>query len=390
MKFFLIAGEPSGDRLGAALINGFDEVLTQRANFIGIGGENMTQTGFKSMFPMEEIAIMGVGEILSKFFFLKKRIGQIANAVIQAQPDALITIDLPEFNLRVANIVRKKSNIPIIHYVAPTVWAWRPRRAEKMAGFIDHVLAVLPFEPPYMVNAGMSCDFVGHPTVEEPVATASQADAFRTRYNVGRRPLLLCLPGSRKSEVKRLTPIFCKALTKIKASLPEIRFVLVASATTAEEVQVLVSECPEDIIVIDPRDETPDQALAIKRAAFRAADVALAASGTVSLELAASNTPMVIGYDMGWLSRQVIGSMLITDTVTLVNLVSETRFVPELLGRKCTSENLANSVMHVLKSPSDQLLAMKDTMKRLGRGLAPPGQRAAISVLKSLRVKSTL
>jgi len=381
MKFFLIAGEPSGDRLGAALIQGFDKRLSYPADFIGVGGTNMMEMGFESLFPMEEISIMGVGEILSRYFFLKKRIAQTAQSVLDAKPDALITIDLPEFNLRVADIVRKHSDIPIIHYVAPTVWAWRPNRAVKMAKFVDHVLALLPFEPPYMTAAGMSCDFVGHPVVEEPVASVNAASAFRERYELGNNPVVLCLPGSRISEVTRLAPVFMQTLSKIKEQKPEVRFVLPAATEVVSELRAIISDWQEDIIFLDPRDQSPEQGLAHKRAAFRAADGALAASGTVSLELAASETPMVIGYDMSWISRQIIGRLVRTDTVTLVNLVSETREVPEFIGPSCTPSNLAKSVLEVLESPEKQLGAMRNTMQRLGKGETAPGERAAQSVL---------
>ncbi len=381
MKFFMIAGEPSGDRLGAALIKGFDKLLASPQNFIGIGGAHMIGLGFESQFPMEDISIMGVGEILSRYFFLKKRIAQTAKAVLEAKPDALITIDLPEFNLRVAEIVSKNSAIPIIHYVAPTVWAWRPKRAEKMARFVDHVLALLPFEPPYMTSVGMSCDFVGHPVVEEPVASLSAAKAFRESYSLGDVPVILCLPGSRSSEIARLTPIFKKTLQKIKEQKPEVRVVLPAAAEVVSQQRALTYDWDEDIIFLDPRDQSPEQALALKRAAFRAADGALAASGTVSLELAANQTPMVIGYDMGWFSRQIIGRLVTTNTVTLVNLVSETLDVPEFIGSQCKSVNLEKALLEILAVPDRQLKAMNETMNRLGKGATRPGERAASSIL---------
>ena len=386
MNFYVIAGEPSGDRLGASLIKGLDSILNQPANFIGIGGLMMKDLGVNSLFPMEDITIMGIGEILARYRFLKSRIFQTAKAIIDARPDALITIDSPEFNLRVSELVRKKSDIPIIHYVAPTVWAWRSERAFRMAKYVDHVLALLPFEPHYMREAGMSCDFVGHPVVEEPVANLSAAAAFRAQYDIGDAPLVLCLPGSRSSEIKYLAPIFGRTIAELKKALPRSKVVVPAAETVVSELRAQISNWQDDVIVLDPRDHSPDQSLLDKQSAFRAADVALAASGTVSLELAANETPMVIGYDMGWLSRQIIGRMVKTDTVTLVNLVSKTRHIPEYIGKNCTSKSLVAALQKTLNSPKDQLAAMRTTMDLLGRKQRPPGERAAVSVLNYLNV----
>ena len=386
MNFYVIAGEPSGDRLGASLIKGLDSILNQPANFIGIGGPMMKDLGVDSLFPMEDITIMGIGEILARYRFLKSRIFQTAKAIIDARPDALITIDSPEFNLRVAELVRKKSDIPIIHYVAPSVWAWRSKRAFRMAKYVDHVLALLPFEPHYMREAGMSCDFVGHPVVEEPVANLNAAAAFRAQYDIGDAPLVLCLPGSRSSEIKYLAPIFGRTISELKKALPRSKVVVPAAETVVSELRAQISNWQDDVIVLDPRDHSRDKSLLDKQGAFRAADVALAASGTVSLELAANETPMVIGYDMGWLSRQIIGRMVKTDTVTLVNLVSKTRHIPEYIGKNCTSKSLVAALQKTLNSPKDQLAAMRTTMDLLGRKQRPPGERAAVSVLNYLNV----
>ena len=165
MKIFIIAGEASGDKLGAAMMKGFEHLADQKIEFIGVGGALMEGMGLKSLFPMEEISLMGISEILSQYRHLKQRIRQTASSVLEEKPDVLITIDLPEFSFRVADLVKQASDIPTVHYVAPTVWAWRPGRARKIAKYIDHVLALFPFESPLMQDAGMSCDFVGHPVV---------------------------------------------------------------------------------------------------------------------------------------------------------------------------------------------------------------------------------
>lgn len=382
MKVFLIAGEPSGDRLGAALMAGLKSVVDD-VEFLGIGGTAMAGEGLQSQFPMSDLSVMGIAEVAPKYFHLKRRIRETAEAVIKASPDVMITIDSPDFCLRVARIVKEDEvegltfgrDIPTVHYVAPSVWAWRPKRAEKMAQWIDHVLALLPFEPPYMEAAGMSCEFVGHPVVAEPVASDAQAQAFREDRGIGDVPLLLALPGSRKGEVARLADRFGETLGRVQHDLPDIKVVLPVAQGVDGLVRDMTAKWPVQPILI-PADQA-DQ----KRAAFRAADVALAASGTVSLELAAAATPMVIAYDMNWLSRLLIGRLLKIDTVTLVNLVSETRVVPEFLWRNCTPDQIAPALLATLADPSAQKSAMSLTMDRLGKGGEAPGLRAARSVL---------
>lgn len=378
MKVFVIAGEPSGDALGGAVMAGLSE-LAPGMQFEGVGGPLMQAQGLVSLFDMDELSVMGLAEVLPKYRALKRRIAQCADAVIAAQPDVLLTIDSPDFCLRVAKLVKARSDIRTIHYVAPTVWAWRPGRAAKMAGHIDHVLALFPFEPPLMQAAGMTCDFVGHPVAAQLVATDAEVAAFRAVHDLGDAPLVLALPGSRKGEVTRLASRFDGALELLKQTKANIRVVVPCAGPVEDLVREVTADWPGQPILIAPDDA------AAKRAAFRAADVALAASGTVSLELAASDTPMVIAYDMNWLSTQIIARMLLVDTVTLVNLVSDSRTVPEFIGEDCTSSRIADGLRAVLADPYAQRDAMALTMDRLGRGGEAPGLRAARSVLSHVR-----
>ncbi len=386
MKIYLIAGEASGDKLGAALMVGLKH-LTNPV-FSGVGGPLMQAEGMQSLFAMDELSIMGLAEVLPKYRHLKQRIRQTAQAVIDTQPDVLVTIDSPDFCLRVAKLVKARSNIRIVHYVAPSVWAWRPGRAAKMAKVIDHVLALLPFEPPYMQAAGMACDFVGHPVVAEPQATQAEAQDFRARHGIGNAPLLLALPGSRRGEVARLAPRFGAALTRVMQSQPDLRIVVPTTPNVTALVQDLCAKWPGVPLILDPCCMSSARYQAEKKAAFRAADYALAASGTVSLELAAADTPMVIAYDMNPLSRFLIGLMLRIDTVTLVNLVSETRSVPECLGRDCTPAKIATALQTLIQSPGAQREAMRLTMERLGQGGQAPGLRAAHAILKNMPISN--
>jgi lipid-A-disaccharide synthase len=378
LSVFVLAGEPSGDRLGGAVMAGL-RTLSRGVRFAGIGGTEMTGQGLHSLFPMDELSVMGIAEIAPKYFHLKRRIRETADAVVAAQPDVLLTIDAPDFSLRVAALVKARAPIRTVHYVAPTVWAWRAGRAARMARVIDHVLALFPFEPPLMQAAGMDCDFVGHPVVADPVATEAEAAAYRATFGAG--PLILALPGSRRSEVEKLAAKFGQTLGIVAAARPGARVVLPAAGPVAAQVRAAVAEWPVPVTVIDPASDPEGRA---KRAAFRAADVALAASGTVSLELAANATPMVIGYDMNWVTRAIMWRMMLIDTVTLVNIVSETRVVEEYLGRDCQPGPMAAALLRVLDAPGAQEAAMALTMDRLGRGGEPPGLRAARAVLARL------
>ena len=277
MRVFLVAGEPSGDRLGGALMEGL-KTLVPDVEFDGVGGPLMQAQGLSSRFPMSELSVMGLVEVLPKFFHLKRRISETAQAVLDTKPDVLITIDSPDFSLRVAKIVKANSKIRTVHYVAPSVWAWRPGRADKMAKVIDHVLALLPFEPPYMEQAGMDCDFVGHPVASEPIATPDEIAAFRNRFDLADAPILLALPGSRRGEIERLAESFGGALRLFIDDHPNYRVVIPTVGSTTDLINELVREWPGAPVVLDPRNVGAEQATADKRAAFGVADLALAAS----------------------------------------------------------------------------------------------------------------
>lgn len=384
MRVFLVAGEPSGDRLGGALMEGLRSLVPD-IQFDGVGGPLMQAQGLDSRFPMAELSVMGLVEVLPKYFHLKRRIAETAQAVLDTQPDVLITIDSPDFSLRVAKIVKAQSKIRTVHYVAPSVWAWRPGRADKMAKVIDHVLALLPFEPPYMERAGMECDFVGHPVASEPVASEADIQEFRDAYSLGAAPLILTLPGSRGGEIDRLAPIFGDALRLYLKNRPDARVVVPAVAHMVDAVAEHARAWPGNPVVLDPRQMASDQAVKEKRAAFAAAELALAASGTVSLELAAQATPMVIAYRLSWLTQKIAERMVKLDTVTLVNLVSETRTVPECLLDDCQPEKIAAALEQVSAAPDAQLEAMATTMERLGHGGEAPGLRAARAVLARMK-----
>lgn len=374
LRVFVIAGEPSGDKLGAALMAGL-RALAPDIRFDGVGGEGMGAEGLASRFAMSDLSVMGLAEVLPRIRLLRRRIRETAAAISDMKPDLVITIDSPDFCLRVLKQARAlRPDLPVVHYVAPSVWAWRPGRAAKMAPLVDHVLALLPFEPPYMQAVGMSCDFVGHPVVAEPRATKAEIADFKARFP---GPVILALPGSRKGEITRHAPRFGQALGQVAPAGAQI--IVPSVASQADLMRKAVAGWPVAAHVIDGAAE--------KRAAFGAADLALAASGTVSLELAANGVPMVIAYDLNPLTRALAQRLIRLDTVTLVNLVSDTRAVPEFLGRNCSVAQIAPALKRLMHDPdarAQQRAAMELTMERLGQGGEAPGLRAARSVLAFL------
>lgn len=388
--FVLIAGEPSGDHLGAALIAGLREIRGNDLRIEGVGGPAMAREGLDSRFPMEELSVMGLAEVLPRARSLLRRVRETARAVIAARPDALITIDSPDFCLRVARRVRAAApDIPIIHYVAPSVWAWRPGRAAKMARSVDHVLALLPFEPPYLQAAGMTCDFVGHPVATLPRAQADEIAALRAELGIrADQRMLLVLPGSRRGEVSRLGPIFADVIGRLRTRDPDLAVVVPAAGAALDLVRTAFPADAEGWPrILEPLEHGKQDAETRKRAAFAAADVALAASGTVSLELAAAGTPMVIAYGANPLTAWLAKRLVRIDTVTLVNLVTDTRTVPEYLLENCTAARISPAVELLLSdrnAATAQRAAEERTMELLGRGGEAPGLRAARSILTAI------
>ena len=276
----------------------------------------------------------------------------------------------------------KELNIKRFHYVAPSVWAWRPNRAKIISNYIDHVLALFPFEPPYFNNVGLSCDFVGHPIVSEDTAAKENIIELKKQYSLGDDPVILCLPGSRKSEINRLMPTFGKTLERFSNVLPNSRFILCSTPNVFEHSKNYLKSMPKKTIFLSPEEIGMEKYLAFKKASFKISDLALAASGTVSLELAANGTPMVIGYDMNYFSRQIIQMLMLTDTVNLVNLITGNRNIPECIGANFNSENLFLEMVRVYSNNQNQVRDFATTMVLLGENDQPPNVRAANSIIR--------
>lgn len=388
LRIVMVSGEPSGDRLGAPLIRALRAQAGRDVEVTGVGGEQMQAEGLRPLFDADELAIMGIAEVLPKVFSLLARIRQTADHVAATAPDALITIDSPSFGLRVAAKARKaRPDLRTIHYVAPSVWAWRPGRAAHMARFVDHVLALLPFEPPYMTAAGMTCDFVGHPVVEHvrpgPEATA----ALRARLGIGGRPMLVVLPGSRGGEVSRLAAPFGEVLARLRARTPDLVAVVPAARNVADAVQGAAAQWPGEVRVLDPRELSPEAAEAQKFTAFAAADAALAASGTVALELAAMGAAQVTAYRVNALTAMIVKRLVLVEHANLVNILLGGRIVPEFVQDALDPAAVADALALLLTDPdarAAQERAADRALEMLGRGGEAPSARAAASVLRAL------
>jgi len=383
LKIFIIAGEDSGDKLGSAIIDGLNNILDTPPIYVGIGGNGMKSRGLESIFPMSDLSVMGFIEIFLQYKNLKERINQTIISILDEKPDILLTIDAPEFCFRVAKKIKSlNSNIPIVHYVAPSVWAWRSKRAKKITKFIDHLMALFPFESNYFHDVGLSCEFVGHPIISENPVEDKIITEFKKEYCLKDQPIILCLPGSRKSEINRLMPVFGETLKKFSRALPNAKFILVSTPDVYEHSKQYLEFMPQDIIILSPEKIGMDKYLEFKKASFKLSNLALAASGTVSLELAANNVPMVIGYDMSPFSKLIIGLMLRTDTVTLVNLICGNRNIPECIGSNFNQENLFLEMVRVYSNNRCQITDFSTTMSLLGNTETPPNVRAANSLIK--------
>ncbi len=380
-KIMLVAGEASGDQLGGRLMAAIKGRLPQ-AEFIGVGGPRMVGEGLDSLFPMDEMSVMGLAEILPHIPHLLKRIRQTAEFALAQKPDVVITIDAPDFSFRVGKKLKGKG-IPLVHYVAPSVWAWRPGRAKKIAAFLDHLLALLPFEPPYFEREGLATTFIGHSAVEE--RHGGDATRFRQVHQIApETKILTILPGSRNSEVTRLLPVFRLVCERLAVDFPNIRVVVPTVSKVATIVRNEVGDWPLNPIVL-----TDDQG---RRDAFAASHAALAASGTVSLELAISGVPHVIGYKLSPITAWIARRLLRIDTVTIVNLVLGKKLIPEFLQQDCE----ANRIVPVLQSligdstlRHTQLAGFETATTLLGFGDRPPSEKAADVILEIIEKNSS-
>jgi len=377
LRVFVVAGEPSGDELGGRMMAALREICGDQVRFAGVGGPAMEAQGLQSLFPMAELSVMGLLEVLPHVPRLLRRIRQTAAAIDVMAPDVVVTIDSPSFAYRVVKRVRNR-HIPRVHYVAPTVWAWRPWRVHKIRRVFDLVLTLLPFEAPFFEKAGIPCRFVGHPVVEYG-ADKGDGPAFRRKYGIAADDVLICvLLGSRRSEVTRLAGPFAGALALLRERHPSLKAVVPTVSGVGGLVRELCDTFPVPTLVVQGRDE--------KYGAMAASNAAIAASGTVALEIALAGLPGVIAYKVSPLTAAIVRRLALVRYANLINLIRQREVVPERLQERCTPEILAAEVEKLLgPAGARQIEEAHEALVQLGADGDPPSRRAAQAVLDIVR-----
>lgn len=372
----IVAGEESGDQLGSELMRALNDRLGSGVRYCGVGGEKMTALGLTSFFGMSDVSVMGLSAVLARLPLIVRRVYQTVDAAIAADPDVLVIVDSPDFTHNVAKRVRKRApHIPIVGYVSPSVWAWRPGRARKMSVYVDELLALLPFEPEaHRRLGGPRTHYVGHP-LSEHAADLRPGPGERSSLE-DRKRVLLVLPGSRRSEIDRLLPVFGETLALVQRALPDVQIILPAVTHLEGRIREGVSGWPVKPVIVTGQDA--------KKTAFRKAHAALAASGTVSLELALAGVPMVVAYKVDWLVRRLkdlnrIFKFASVDSFVLPNIILGKKAIPEFLDDEVQPDVLADHLIRLLGEGAERDRQL-DEFARLDAEMQLPeghSQRAA-------------
>ncbi|GDX36526.1 lipid-A-disaccharide synthase [Alphaproteobacteria bacterium] len=359
----LIAGEPSGDLLGAKLIAEL-KILFPFAKFTGVGGKNMISQGLQPIFPMEDLTVMGFVEVLPYLPKLISRINKTAQYLKQVQPQIVITIDSPDFCFRVIKKIKDQTNIKKVHLIAPSVWAYRQGRAKKIAKLYDLLLAILPFEPPYFEKHGLKTVFVGHPIIEKiPDFTSKDIlnKKFRTENNIEENDLVVCLtPGSRKSEVKKIFPELIKAVNLLAKENTNLKIIIPIINKTQDLVKSMATDLKVSYSLINDQDRT---------AMFFACNYAIAKSGTNALEFSLFKIPLIVCYKINWLTYYLIKMMVKIKFANLINLILKQEVIPELLQRDCCASNIYKKINEFISDnqlANNQINHCQAALKELG------------------------
>lgn len=381
MKYYLIAGEPSGDALGARLMAAIRQ-QDKDAFFMGIGGDSMQNQGLTSLFNISELAVMGLAEVIPSIPRILQRIKQTVSEIERLKPDVVITIDSWSFCARIHKKLRKLNlNIPQVHYVAPQVWAWKKKRARTMYKYIDLLLTLFPYEPKYFTPYNLSAVFVGHPVIESARTSKISKEEFRKKHNIpDSNHVMLILPGSRHNEVERLLPDFLEVVRNMHKNHLDFSYILPTVSTVAERVKKAVEESTLPITVVEGEDE--------RRAAFQNADIAIAASGTVALELAINNVPHIVAYKVPKLTEWIAKRFLNIQFVNLTNILLGYEVVPELLQQDCNPRTIMMYVEQFLAKESlykRQMENFDKLRKFLGLGKQTPSDNAALVIIEFIK-----
>ena len=375
---FLIAGEPSGDLIASRLMAALKRRTEDSVRFAGIGGPLMADEGLESLFPYSELSLVGIMEIAPHVPRMLRRIRVTARTARRLRPAAFVSVDVPSFALRVARRL-KGAGFPLIHYVAPTVWAYRPGRAAEIARFLDRVLCLFPFEPPYFETEGLDASFVGHPLIEEPIGEADGPE-FRRRHGIApEEPVIAVLPGSRASELHRHEPVFGAVVRTLASRIEGLRVLVPTLPQHRATVAYRTASWGAPVAVIEGKAE--------KYAAFAASDVALTVSGMATLELALAGVPMIVCYRANPLTAVIARRVITVPHVAMPNIIAERRAAPEFLQRACTPRRLVPALEQLLQDPErqrEQTESFAEIATRLGRGGPPPSERAAETVLSMI------
>ncbi len=333
IKVFLAAGEPSGDLLAARLMRALKKQTKGAVSFSGVGGEAMRAEGMASLFPISDLSVMGFWEVLPSIPRILRRIRETVAAVEREKPDIVITVDSWSFSKQVHLRLQKKGiRIPHIHYVAPQVWAWKEKRARQIKKWVDHLLLLLPFEEKYFAPYGMAMTYVGHPVIE---GGADQGDAkrFLKAHKLSEKDVILTvLPGSRKTEIKYLLPVFRETVAQLVKKYPKLRVVIPTVETVKRKVEQETTSWPVKPVIVTGEKERYD--------AFAASRAALSASGTVSLELSMAGVPHLIAYKVSPVSAWLVRRLIKIKYVNLVNILADEKIIPELLQEDCNSTQI--------------------------------------------------
>ncbi|CAI3922941.1 lipid-A-disaccharide synthase [Commensalibacter communis] len=358
---WLLAGETSGDELGAKLIKALRH-FNPNLKFCGVGGPRMQEQGLELLFPMQDLAVMGLVEVLPKIRMLSNRLTQAVEHIQTIRPDVVVTIDSPGFSLRLLKRIADLS-IPRVHYVAPQVWAWHESRVKKFPGLWEKLLCLLPFEKEFFSKHGLQSIFVGHPILETEVHHGN-AEQFRKDHEISdKAPIVLFMPGSRRSELPKLMPVFKQTLSLLKRQLPEVTAVIPTSPLAKENVLQMVNDWPvKPMIIHDPQD---------KYNAYAAASAALTKSGTTTLELALAKVPMAVTYRVNPVTAMIARRMIKVPYVCMLNLLANKEIVPELLQEDCHPEKLSAMLIGLLTDPQ-KAKAQQDAFTEIMHQLSGP------------------